>query len=344
MTFSTILGFLSLLGWLLVVAGAGFAISNAAQNRNARPGALLAVVGLVIGVVFFLASQGLVEIASTQVGVVFQSIGGDPSTNRLWPDPLQPGVHIVLPVINQVYTYSTEVVNYTMSKTTNEGAVSGDDSVAVRTSDGQQVYIDVTVLYKVDPLKVNTVHLKFRDRYQEDFVRPTVRSLVRDVVSGYVVTDLLGTKRTEIENSLNTILAKAFQDNGLSLQALQLRNITFSEEYIKAVESKQVAAQQAAQAVQEAERARTLAKGNADAAVTAAQGEADANVARAKGDAQAIELRANADAKGLQVINDQLKGNPQLIQWRYIEKLAGVVRPHIVPSHTPFPFNKATCT
>src|SRR5579859_4504278 len=173
MTISTILGFLSLVGWLMVVAGAGLAISNAAQNRNARPGALLAVVGLVIGIVFFLGSAGLVEIGATEVGVVFQSVGGDPSTNRLWPDPLQPGVHIIMPVINQVFPYSTEIVNYTMSKTANEGAVSGDDSIAVRTSDGQKVYIDVTVLYKIDALKVNIVHLKFRDRYQDDFVRPT---------------------------------------------------------------------------------------------------------------------------------------------------------------------------
>jgi len=244
-----------------------------------------------------------------------------------------------MPVINQVFPYSTEIVNYTMSKTANEGAVSGDDSIAVRTSDGQQVYIDVTVLYKIDALKVNIVHLKFRDRYQDDFVRPTTRSLVRDVVSGYVVNDLLGPKRTEIETILNTSLAKTFQDNGLTLQALQLRNITFSDEFIKAVESKQVAQQQAEQAIQEADRARTLAKGNADAAVTAAQGEADANVARAHGDAQAIELRADADAKGLQVINEQLKGNPQLIQWRYIEKLAGDVRLVLVPSNSPFLFN-----
>ncbi len=294
MNLSTILGFVALVGVLMLIGGAGLAISNAAQGHH---------------------------------------------SNRLWTEPLQPGVHIVIPVINTVFPYSTEIHTYTMSRTQNEGAVSGDDSIAVRTSDGQQVYADVTVLYKVDPAKVNTVHLKFRDRYEEDYVRPTVRSLVRDVVSGYVVNDLLGSKRAEIENTITTTLAKEFPDNGLALQSFLLRNITFSDEFIKAVEAKQVAQQQAEQAIQEADRARTLAKGNADAAVTAAQGEADANVARAKGDAQAIELRADADAKGLAVINDQLKGNPQLIQWRYIEKLAGDVRLVLVPSNSPFLFN-----
>src|SRR5260221_1706010 len=334
MNLSTILGFLSLVGVLMVIGGVGLAVSNATQNRQARPGVMLAVVGVFIVVVFFLASAGLVEIGVTEVGVVFQGIGGDPANHNLWPDPLQPGVHIIVPVVNQVYTYSTEIHTYTMSRTQNEGAVSGDDSVAVRTSDGQQVYVDVTILYKVDPLKVNTVHLKFRDRYEEDYVRPTVRSLVRDVVSAYVVTDLLGGKRGEIENIINTTLTKGFADNGLALQSFLLRNITFSDEYIKAVESKQVAQQQAEQAIQEADRARTLAKGRADAAVTSAQGQADATVARAKGDAQAIQLRADADAEGLQVINEQLKGNPQLVQWRYIEKLAGDVGLILVPSNS----------
>src|SRR5579859_8161535 len=134
MNLGTILGFLSLVGVLLAIAGVGLAFSNAAQNRHARPGVILAVAGGIIALVFFFASASLVEIGSTEVGVVFQNIGGDPGTNRLWAEPLQPGFHIVLPIINQVSVYSTEVRNYTMSRTANEGAVSGDDSIPVRTS------------------------------------------------------------------------------------------------------------------------------------------------------------------------------------------------------------------
>src|SRR5262249_29981213 len=87
------------------------------------------------------------------------------------------------------------------------------------------------------------------------------------------------------------------------------------------------------------ERKRMLAKVESEANVTAAQGEADANVARAKGEAQAIELRAAADAKALALINEQLQKNPALIQWRYIEKLAGDIRMVLVPSNSPFLFD-----
>jgi regulator of protease activity HflC (stomatin/prohibitin superfamily) len=197
----------------------------------------------------------------------------------------------------------------------------------------------VSILYRIDPDKANLIHLKYRDRFEEDFVRPTVRAITRDVVSGYNAEQLYGEKRSEIQKKIHDGIVAKFADSGLDMRDLLLRNITFSDEFIKAVESKQVAAQHVEQAKQDADKARTLAKGQADAAVTSAQGEADANVAKAKGDAQAIELRAAADAQALALINQQLKGNPQLIQWRYIEKLAGYIRMVLVPSNSPFLFN-----
>src|SRR5512135_2886570 len=114
MDISTLLGFLSLVGWVMVIAGAGIAISNATQNRTVRPGIMLALVGVLVGVIFFAASAGLVLVGPTEVAVVFQSVGGDASTNSLWPTPLGPGVHIIVPIINQPIKYSTEVRNYTM--------------------------------------------------------------------------------------------------------------------------------------------------------------------------------------------------------------------------------------
>ena len=88
MNLSSILGFLSLIGFIMVIAGAAIAITNASQSRIARPGVLLAIVGLVLGLVFALASMGLIEVGPTQVAVVFQSVGGDPATSGLWPQPL----------------------------------------------------------------------------------------------------------------------------------------------------------------------------------------------------------------------------------------------------------------
>ena len=82
--------------------------------------------------------------------------------------------------------YPIEQQEYTMSSTSGEGQRSAqDDSVEGRSLDGQVVFLDMTVIYSIDPLQANLVHERWRNRYQEQFVRPTVRGLARDVISNY---------------------------------------------------------------------------------------------------------------------------------------------------------------
>lgn len=342
MSISSILGFISLAGWLIVVAGVALAITNAAQQRSTRGGVMLAVIGLIVGVLFFVASSGVVVVGATEVAVVFQAIGGAGQAGSLWPTPLGPGVHIIVPIINEPVIYSTEVRSYSMSSSPEEGQLRRADAVEARTADGQQVSIDVSVLYSIDPALANTVHLRWQNRFEEGFVRPTVRSFVREQVAFYTVNDLYGgsgletsdsgassrSRLPELQAQLTEDLAVVFTENGLLLQELLLRDITFSEEFIRAVEARQVAQQQAEQANQEAARARTIASGQANAAREAARGEADA-----------IRLRAEAEAEALRLVNEQLANNPQLLQWRYIENLADNVRLILLPNNSPFLFD-----
>ena len=52
-----------------------------------------------------------------------------------------------------------------MSIAPNEGQVQGDDSIAARTADGQEVLIDFSVIYSVDPNQVIQLHIEWQDRY-----------------------------------------------------------------------------------------------------------------------------------------------------------------------------------
>jgi regulator of protease activity HflC (stomatin/prohibitin superfamily) len=356
MGLSSLLSFISFIGLIMLLAGGVIAVSNMAQNRNARGGVALALIGLVVAALFYIASVGLVEVTSTQVAVVYQRIGGDPARNSLWPNTLRSGVHIIAPVINEPIIYSIETRNYTMSSSADEGQRRGDDAVEARTSDGQLVKVDVAVFYNIDPAGATILHVKWQNRYENDFVRPTARSIVRQVLANYAVSDIysgagLGTssvsadgtaqasKLPQIEEQLFNEMAGEFTGSGLNLQRVLLREITFSEEFIRAIENRQVTEQQAQQAKLEADRKRTIAQGEADAAVTAAQGEAKSNIERARGDAEATVLRAEADAKALDLISQQLQKNPLLVQWRYIERLAQNVRMILVPSNSPYLFD-----
>jgi regulator of protease activity HflC (stomatin/prohibitin superfamily) len=249
-------------------------------------------------------------------------------------DALSPGIHFIIPGFEQVVRYPISRQTYTMSATTGEGAVTGDDSITARTSDGQEVFIDATVIYTIDPNQVTKVHIEWQNRYQDELVRPQSRGVIRDIVSQYGVQDVVSSKRSDIVDQIRKTLEAKLSDNGLVLVDFVLRNITFSPEYSASIEQKQIAEQQAEQAKlvveskkQEAEQARQTAQGQADAAVITAKGAAEARL-----------INADAEAKSLTLISQAIKDNPSLLTYQYITKLSPNIQTMLLPSNAPFLF------
>jgi regulator of protease activity HflC (stomatin/prohibitin superfamily) len=339
MNISGLMGLIAFLGFVLFVGGLVLAVSNASSKRSWRSGAVLALIGLLVGSVFFVFSSGVVQVESNEIAVVFQPFGGDPADGRLSRTPLGPGVHIIVPYLNVPTIYSTRLETYTMTAVVSEGRVRGDDSIKARTKDGQQIDLDVSIVYGVSTTQVNRLHVKWQNRYEDGFVRPTSREAIREAVSAYGVEEIYGEKRAELKNRIIEILKPRFEENGLTLSDALVRNITFSPEYIKAIEQRQVATQEAERAKLEAERARTVAKGEADAAVLRAKGESDALAARVQGEAEAIRIRAKAESDALGFISEQLNKNPLLIQYTYVQRLSEKVNLIMLPSNSPFLFD-----
>ena len=228
-----------------------------------------------------------------------------------------------------------------MSSTSSEGAVQGDDSIQARTKDGQQIFIDASVIYAVDPTQLIPLHITWQNRYEENVVRPVSRAAIRNAVSQFGVEELVSTKRSELESSIRDEIEAKLKANNIIMSDFLLRNIRFSDEYAAAVEQKQVAEQQAQQAKfvveskkQEAEQARQTAQGQADAAVIASKGAAESAVIAAKGAAEARLVQADAEAKANNLLSQSL--TPTLLQYQYILKLAPGVQTIFIPSGNQF--------
>ncbi len=315
---------LATLAWLIALGALGFAVFSAARGRRFSGGTVTVVVAVVAALVLTSGAAGLVFIQPDQRGVVVSAL--TPAGYR--PDALTPGLHWVVPFAEQVKTYSISKETYTMSSTPSEGSVAGDDSIQARTKDGQQIYIDASVTYSIDPEKVVNLHITWQSRFQDELVRPQARGIIRDLAAQYDVEEIVSTKRAEMEQAITDALTKKLSDNDLLLQSFVVRNIRFSDEYAKAVEQKQIADQQAQQAKfvveqkkQEAEQARQTAQGQADAAVINAKGAADARV-----------IQADAEAKALSKINEALKNNPDLLTYTYIQKIAPNIQVMYLPA------------
>ena len=208
-------------------------------------------------------------------------------------------------------------------------------AVRAISSDGQVIYVDATVIYRLDTTRINYIHRNWRDTYIEGYIVPQVRSDLRNVVSNYGAEQIYSGGRAQMETQIVDNLVDTLAQEGIIMTEVLIRNIEFSPQFTDAIERKQIAeqeAQQAAfrvqQALQTAEQIRVEAQGDADAAVIAAQGDAESTV-----------IRAEAESEALDLINQILAQNPNLIQYQYINQLGDNVRLIIIPSNSPFLFD-----
>jgi len=327
------------LAWLLALGAFGFMVFNIARGRQFAGGAAVIIGAVVIALALTGVAAGLVFIEPDDLGVVVTAVG----SGGIRPDPLRAGLHWIVPFAERVETYSILRQTYTMSSNSGEGQVAGDDSIQVRTKDGQQVQVDASVIYAVEPDQVVALYTTWRTGYEAGLVRPQSRGIIRDVASQYGVEEIVSSKRAEMEDAIHAELVRVFASNHLVLQDFVLRDIRFSDEYAKAVEQKQIAEQEAQQAKfvveqkkQEAEQARQTAQGRADAVVIAAKADADSAVIAAKASAESRVIQAKAEAEALALISSALKANPDLLTYRYIEKLAPNVQVMYLPANSPY--------
>ncbi|NMB89572.1 MAG: hypothetical protein GYA17_14530 [Chloroflexi bacterium] len=318
------------LGWVAAIGVLAIILVRTSRNQPVRRLGTVALILFLVAVALTTVSSGVVFINPQERGVVISAVS--PSGYR--SDALQPGLRWVIPFAESVVRYPVSKQTYTMSISTSEGDVQGDDSIAARTADGQEIFVDASVIYAIDPNQAVSIHIAWQNRYSEDFVRPQTRGVIRDAVSQFGVEEVVSSKRFEMVDEVRRNLEQKFSENGLVLVDFVLRNITFSPEYAASVEQKQIAEQQAQQArfvveqrKQEAEQARQVAEGKADAQVIEAKGAAEARVIEAQAEAQSLELIAAA-----------LQDNPNLLTYQYISKLTPSIQTLLLPSDSPFLF------
>lgn len=359
---------------LAVVGFVGIVMVVAASQRgnSVRGGVLLAVVGILGAVVFFIAGEGLLVVGPTERAVVFNNLTGE------LENPREPGLHIIIPGIQQTFIYRVSRQEYTMSGIEGEGAQSRSDAIEARSIDGQEVFVDITIIFTIDPENVNTVHRNWSDAtqgYVLELIRPTVRSITRDVIATARAEEIFGsasvrassdaaavedaaaedaeattdetddtpavdgeainfpTSRAEVQQEIERLVTNQLAEEGFTVIQILLREINFSEDFIQAIEQRQVAELERDRASIVAETVRIEAEGRAQAAIETARGEAEA-----------VRINAQAEAEALRLVSEQIAANPNLVQYLYVTTLSDNVNIALVPSTSPFLFDASSFT
>ena len=196
--------------WLAVIALIVFFVMQASRGKPVARGSFILLIIVVVAVALSTISAGLVFIEPDKRGVVITAF-----TPGYREQALTPGLHWVVPFVESVVQYPISRQSYTMSIAPSEGQIVGDDSITARTADGQEIYVDASIIYAIDPEQVVRVHILWKNRYSEELVRAQARGVIRDVVSQYGVEEVVTSKRFEMaenlhEAGLDVIIVEAF--------------------------------------------------------------------------------------------------------------------------------------
>jgi prohibitin 1 len=196
---------------------------------------------------------------------------------------LDEGMHFKLPFMTSVRS-----INVRVQKTDLESAAG--------TKDLQVLNVAISLNWHIDPSRVNKVYQQVGDEaaITEQIIKPAMTEVLKAATPSRTAEEILK-QRAELKTEIDRQIKQRLAAYHIIVDDVSLTNVSFSEEFSKSIEAKQIAEQQAKQAEYVAQRAKQ---------------EAAAEINRAKGQAEAQRL-----------LRQTL--TPELLQKQAIEKWNG---------------------
>lgn len=216
------------------------------------------------------------------------------SLGKAGAEPRQPGAYLWLPFF---------LGNVKMNVQTQRS----DVKTSAASKDMQEIQTELAVNWSINPEDVVKVYTAVgtEDDILERIISPAVSEVMKAAIAKRTAEEVL-TGRMELKKDIDDGLKSRLNLNGVVLADVSIVNFTFSQEFTKAIEHKQVAEQRAKQAEYEAAQKKAEARGV---------------VEQAKGEAEAMLARAQAEAKSKQVLQSTL--SPEILKLEYLKRWNG---------------------
>jgi len=280
---------------------------------------------------------------STEVGVRVAKVpflSGRGVVDEVYP---QGGTYFFFRPLSDWYVFDVAIQNLVMVREKAEGDRRGDDSLRFKTIDGNDVSVNVTVAWSIEPTKAPHLlqHVgNSTAEVEEKLVRPVSRAVIRDVLNELTSEAYYqAQERFKLASKAQEILNAKLLPEGVSISQVLLGEHQFNPDYEKAIREKKVFEQEAEQLTSEAEAAaeeqkRDLeqAKGRVNQFLEEARGraekrklEADAIFFEREKQAEAILAEATARAEGLTEKAKALSGSggERMVKLAIAKKLKG---------------------
>ena len=285
------------------------------RNR-ATPTATLVIIGLIAVAMLWLVTAAWRSINPGYVGIVFDKI-----THKVTARVLEPGWAFINPFSQAIQEYPVTIQNYSMVQKGGEGTVSGDDSIKVQSSEGQQVNLDVVIQYQVKREEAGALYEDWGgaaiEIVEDRVVRQYTRTQVPVIAALYGWEEITASKRGEMVAKISEALKAEFARRHLEMISFGIREVHLPEALQQALTIKIQAQQQAEQQKYQLDQARVKAEQDQ----VEAEGRANALKAQADGEAQATLIRAEAQAEANRQLAVSL--TPELIRYQQLQRWDG---------------------
>jgi regulator of protease activity HflC (stomatin/prohibitin superfamily) len=296
-----------------------------------------------ISLLLILQGCVLYSTGETEVGVRTKKLalfGKKGVENKVY----EPGSTFVLfPLINDWHTFDTKLQNLEFTLHRNRGDRITKDDLLFKTIDGNDISLDVIIVYRIDPSKAYLILQNVAQDYRElrdKVVRTIARSKPRDIFGELKTEEFYVADHREGQaQKAKQLLQEMLEPMGVIVEKVLTKDYRFNPNYQKAIEDKKVADQKvernkSAQHAAREEYKRKLeeVRGEVNKIIADVDGEykmakiqVDVYYEKQKLIADAIMAEGIAEAKGIREMNDAMAsiGGETLVKLEIAEALQG---------------------
>jgi regulator of protease activity HflC (stomatin/prohibitin superfamily) len=242
-----------------------------------------------------LTAAGVLALLITECNVVIPDGAAGVRVSEIWgarPGTLYPGVHLLTPLVDSVAIYDTREQVY--STLAAENPKQKGDVLTVQAREGLNIGLAVSVRYRLDPKRLDSIHANLPQPVGEQVVAPVVSTIYRQLAPNYVTREIFATKREELRTKAAEAIAARLASDGIIVREVLLRDLQLPAEYAKGLEGLLLKEQENERLETEQEiKGKQVKIAGLEAEAQKAR---DVKQAEAQGQVRVLQAKAEADA------------------------------------------------
>jgi len=146
--------------------------------------------------------------------------------SEIWgarPGTLYPGLHLVTPLVDSIVIYDTREQVY--STLAAENLKQKGDVLTVQAREGLNIGLAVSVRYRLEPKRLDSIHTHLPQPVGEQVVAPVVATIYRQLAPNFITREIFATRREELRSKAAELITSRLASDGIVVREVLLRDL-----------------------------------------------------------------------------------------------------------------------